>query len=164
MPGFDPFLLFRVLRHCTQIRSLSFVSSSPASRPNSIPSFCFEFSSIELGFDPFFLFRVVRHRARIRSFHFVSGSLASYPDKSLHFVSGSPTSCPDLIPSFCFEFFGIVLGFDPLFLLQVLQHHAQISLSFSASCVDHSSSKALCSGFSLSSNRGNPVPLAFGTG
>ena len=34
-----------------------------ASRPDSIPSFCFEFSGIALGFDPFILFWVLRHHA-----------------------------------------------------------------------------------------------------
>ena len=65
--------------------SLRFVSGSPASRPDTIPSFCFGLSGIDLGFDPFILFWVL-----------------------LHFVSGSPASHPDSIPSFCFRFSGIV--------------------------------------------------------
>ena len=108
-PGFDPFILFRVLIH----------------------SFCFGFSSITPGFDPFLLFRVLRHRARIRSLRFVSGSLASCPDQPLYFVLGSPASRPDSITSFCFGFSDITLGFDPIVLFRVIQHRAQIqSLCF----------------------------------
>ena len=125
MLGFDPFLLFRVLRHCAWIQSLLFVSGSPASRSDSILSFCFRFSSIVLGFDPFLLFQGLQHRARILS---------------LPFVSGSPKLCPNLIPFF-FGFSGIVLGFDPFLLFRVLQHRARIrSLLFvsgsSTSCLD----------------------------
>ena len=131
MPGFDPFLLFRVLRHCALISSLRFVSGSPASRSNSIPSFCFGFSGIAPGFDPFVLFQVFRHHDRIRPLHFVSGSLASRPIRSLRFVSSSQASRLDSIFFFSFSFSIIVPGFDPFMLFQVLRHHAGIrSLRF----------------------------------
>ena len=85
---FDPFVLFRVLHHRPQIRSLHFVLSSSASRSDSIPSFYFGFSCIVPGFDPFILFQVLRHRAWIRSIRFISGSLASRPDSIPSVVSG----------------------------------------------------------------------------
>ena len=56
---FNPFVLFRVVRHRARIRSLRFVSRSPASR--SIPSFFFGFSSIAHEFDLLVLFRVLWH-------------------------------------------------------------------------------------------------------
>ena len=111
MLGFNPFLFFRVLRHRAKIQSLRFVSGSPASHPDSIPSFCFGFSSITLGFDPFLLFQVLWYHAQIRSFPF---------------VLGSPISHSDLIPSFCFGFSGIMPEFDPFFLFRVLRHRASI--------------------------------------
>ena len=120
-PGFDPLVLFRVLRNRAWIRSFRFVSSSPESRLDSILSFCFGFSGITPGFNPFILFWVLRHRSQILSFFLISGSLAS---------------CPNSIPSFCFGFFGIVPGFDPFLLFQILQHRARILLSFSTSCSD----------------------------
>ena len=115
---FDPFFLFRVLRHRARIRFLPFVLGSSTSCPNSIPSFCFEFSCIVPEFNPFFLFRVLWHHARIRSlfflgspvscpdsipfFFFISGPLTSCSDSILSFVSGSPALCLDLIPFFFF--------------------------------------------------------------
>ena len=74
-PEFYPFL-FRVLRHCTRIRSLHFISISPASRPDSI-LFCLGFSRIVSKFDPFVLFQFLQHRTWIPSLHFVSISLTS---------------------------------------------------------------------------------------
>ena len=115
-PGFDPFILFRVLRHHARIRSLCFVLGSSASRPDYIPSFCFGFSGIMLGFNPFVLFQVLRHRAQIRSF----------------FISGSPTSCPDSI-----IFSGIMSGFSSsssascLSIAYLFWHCVQASLIFS---------------------------------
>ena len=133
MLRFDPFILFRVLRHHAPIRSLPFVSSSQALCPDSIPfyfefsgivpgfdpTFCFGFSGIMPGFDPYFLFWVLRHRARIRS---------------LLFVSGCPASCLDSIPSFCFRFSDIMPGFHFLFQHRVWishlpRHCAWVSLS-----------------------------------
>ena len=98
VPGFDPFLLLRILRHRSRIRSLHFILSSPASCPHSIRSFCFGFSDIMLGFDPFLSFRVLRYHTQIQSLPFVSGSLAS---------------CLDSMSSFCFDFSSIALGFNP---------------------------------------------------
>ena len=107
------FPLFHGLFFFFTLRSVLF-RGSQASWSNSIPSFCFKFSGIVPRFDPFIfygfsnivprfdpfvLFQVLRHHARIQS---------------LHFVSGSPALCSDLIPSFCFRFSGIMLGFDPL--------------------------------------------------
>ena len=110
-PGFIPFVLFRVLRHRAEIRSLPFVSGSPASCPNSIPSFCFKFSGIAPGFDPFLLLRVLRHGAQIRSLPFVSGS-------------------PELCPYFHYLFRHRDLIFF-IFLSIVSEHR----LSFPASCL-----------------------------
>ena len=156
MPGFDPFVLFRVLRHHTRIRSLHFVLGSLASCPDSIPSFCFgfsgitpgfnfficfELSSIAPGFDPFLLFQVLRHRAQIQSLHLFRVIRHRARIRSFPFVSGSLASRPDSIPSFCFRFSGIELEFDPFIgfefsgiapkfdpfiLFRVLLHLAQI--------------------------------------
>ena len=98
MPGFDP-------RQRSRILSLS-VSGSPASHLDSIPLFCFSFSSIVPKFYPF-LFRVLQHSAPI---HIPS------------FVSGSPASRLNLISLFCFRFSDIAPGFESLLLFQVLQH------------------------------------------
>ena len=168
---FDLFVLFRVLWHHAWIQSLPFISSSPASRWDLIPSFYFGFSGIVLEFDPFVLFQVLQHRARIRSLCFVLGSPTSCPDSipsfcfrfygivpefnpfllfftpASSFVSSSLTSCLDSIPSFCFGFLGIVLEFNPLILFWVLRHRARISLSSSTSCMDSSSSSASCLDF-----------------
>ena len=164
---FDPFVLFRVLwhrtliqslsffflvlRHHFRIRSLCFVSSSPASCPDSIPSFVSS-SPVALEFDAFILFRVLWHRAWIQSLCLVSGSPASCPNSILFFCfgfsgivpgfdSGSLASCPDLIPSFCFRFSGIVPRFPSFHrhcfqIPHLLWNCAHISLSFSASCLD----------------------------
>ena len=133
--------MFRVLRHPAWIQSFPFVSVSPTSRPDLIPSFCFWFSNIKPEFDPFVLFLVLRHCAWIQSLRFVSGSPISRPYSILIFFSGSSASCLDSIPSFCFWFSVIVPGFYYLF-----QHHVRIfpiflgivseyRLSFSASCL-----------------------------
>ena len=134
-PGFNPFVLFWVLRHRVRIRSFYFLFfyfgfsnivpgldpfllllSSLASCPDSIPFFCFRFSDIVPGFDPF-LFRVLRHCAQI---------LLSFP-----------ASCPNFrhLPRHRVRasliFFGIASDFHYLF-----WHRIRISLSFSASCPD----------------------------
>ena len=83
-------------------------------------SLFFGLSGIVPGFNPSVLFRVLQPRARIQS---------------LFFVSGSPTLCPDLAHLFRHR-------------VRIPHHRVLISLSSSASCPDHSSSQASCSGFS----------------
>ena len=137
MPRFDPFVLFLFLQHRAQIRSLRFVLGSPASRSDSIPSFCFRFSSIAPEFYPFLLFWVLRHRAQIQSLCFVSGSPTSCSDSiPSFFFSSSPASFLDSIPSFCFGLSCIVPGFNPFLLFWVLRHHTRILLYFPESCLD----------------------------
>ena len=67
LPEFDPFFLFRVLRHRSWVR--------------------FGFSCILPGFDPFVLFQVLWHRAQISLF-----SPTLFPDSS-----SSLELCPDFI-------------------------------------------------------------------
>ena len=167
MAGFDSFVFFQVFCHRAQIRSVCFYSSSlescpdlissfflgsPASRPDSIPSFCFWFCGIVAGFDSFVFFWVLWHHAQIRSIYFYSVSLTLCPYsitsfcsgfsgivprfdpylsfwvlihariRSLHFVSGSPTLHPDSISSSFFGFSDIAHGFNPLVLFRVLSH------------------------------------------
>ena len=114
MLGFFPLVLFWVLLHLTQIQSLHFVSISQASRPDSIPSFCFGFACVAPGFDTFVFLQFLRHRTRIRSLSLVSGALVLLLDYiPSFFILGSPASRPDSIPYFLFRFSGIALRFDP---------------------------------------------------
>ena len=127
--GFDHSVLFSVIRHCVQIRSLCFISGSLTFLLDSIPSFFyFWFFDISPRFDPFlFLFRVFRHRAQIQSLCFDLGSLASRPNSiPSFFILGSLESHLDSISSFCFSFFGIVPRFDPFLLFRVLRLCARI--------------------------------------
>ena len=163
MPEFDPFflfwvlrdrvwirslLLFRVLWHCAQIRSLLFVLGSPAScldsvpSLDSIPSFCFGFSDIVPGFDPFFCFGfsdIVPRFNPLFCFRF-SDIVPGFDPfflfrvlrhrariRSLLLVSSSLALCPDQIHSFYFGLSDIMLGFDPFFLFRVLRHCVRIT-------------------------------------
>ena len=117
MPEFDPFvlfqvssILFQVLLHRARIQSFHFVSGSLVLLLDSIPLFCFVFSSIEPGFDPYFIYFFI------------------------FFISGSPILCLDSIPSFFFGFSGIMPRFDPFLWFQVLLHRTLILLSFPALC------------------------------
>ena len=151
-PRFDPFVLFPVLRHHALIRSLRFVSSSPASCPDSISSFCFKFSGIVPEFDPFF---------------FMSSSPASCLDLIFFFFFFFEFS--SIVPGFYPFFFLRVLRHRAQISLSfpascsyfphLSRYHDRASLIFSdiasdfllsflASCLDHSSSQASCSGFS----------------
>ena len=89
---FDPFILFRVLRHRAWIRSLHFILGFSASHSDSILSFCFGFSSCS-NFRYLF-----RHRDRI--FLIFLGIMSEH---RLSFLA----SCPTFI-----IFFGIVTLFS----------------------------------------------------
>ena len=106
--GFDPFVLFRILRYHTRIRSFLFISCSPASSLDLIPSFIS--GSLASGPDSIL--------------SFISGSPASRPASIPYFVSGSPASCLDSTPAFYFGFSDIAPGFDFFVLFWILQHRA----------------------------------------
>ena len=124
---FDPFVLFQDLRHRAWIRSLRFVSSSQTSCLDSISSFCFGFSGITPRFVPVVLFRVLKHRAQIRFLPFFRVLKHHAQIQSLSFLSGSLALLLDLIPAFFyFGFSSILPRLDPILLIRVLWHCAQI--------------------------------------
>ena len=131
VPGFDPFRFVSSSPTSRPDLIPSFVSGSPTSRSDLIPSFCFGFSCIASIFDPFVLFWVLRHHAQICFFFLIFLVLRHRARiRSLFFISDSLASLPNSIISFYFGFFGIVPGFDP-FLFQVLRYRARIqSLCF----------------------------------
>ena len=100
MPGFDPFLLFWVLRYGAQIRSLLFISDSSTSFLDSTPSFCFWLSGIVPGFNPFFFcFSSIVPRFDI--FFFTSGCSTSRPALSyLHWHCVRITHLPSIVLGF----------------------------------------------------------------
>ena len=148
MPGFDPFILFQVLRyhvgirslrfvsgslHRARIRSLRFVSSSLTSRSDSIFLFYFGFSSIMLGFDPFLLlkFSDVVPRFYYLFWHRIRISLIFLNIVSEHRLSFS-ASCPSISYLFrhrvrlSLSFLALSPGFPHL-----PRHHVPASLIFS---------------------------------